>query len=499
MNSLLLLLLFLQQPLAEDSLVAKQYFHPNGKVSSEGYLKDGKPEGYWKSYDNQGALVSEGNRQNYLLDGSWKFYKNGKLSSTISYKSGEKQGKSTYYHSTEIIEEYYENNILEGVKKIYDTSYTRLLKWTPYHKGMEHGLEKEYNSLGILSFITLYKNGFIVYRERINKIDKNGFKQGVWKEFHPNDVLFWEVNYLNNQKHGYYKEYDTSSNIVKIEKYQYGELQEEAPELEPIEMKEEYYANGNLKISVPYKNGKPEGICRYFDSITGKVIKGVLFKNGEIVGGGIIDEYGYFQDEWIEYYPDGKVKSKGKFRRGKKHGVWKYYYANGQIEQEGSYKNGGLEGGWVWYFEDGRPRLEQEYLNGKLDGPNTEYDEKGRIVAKGEYVEGEEQGKWLYLQGREKIEGTYQNGQKRGIWKYYWDENSKKLSFSGNYIDDLPHGKHVQYYENGRPKLESYFMMGKQTGTWKKYNEDGELEVKITYNKDEEEERYDWVRTGPKE
>lgn len=40
----------------------KQYFHPNGKVASEGYLVDGKPEGHWKAYYDTGVLKSEGDR-----------------------------------------------------------------------------------------------------------------------------------------------------------------------------------------------------------------------------------------------------------------------------------------------------------------------------------------------------------------------------------------------------------------------------------------------------
>ena len=40
-----------------------QYRYENGTVSSEGYLKDGKPDGYWKTYHPNGKLKSEGNRK----------------------------------------------------------------------------------------------------------------------------------------------------------------------------------------------------------------------------------------------------------------------------------------------------------------------------------------------------------------------------------------------------------------------------------------------------
>ncbi|NLD36650.1 MAG: hypothetical protein GX654_07265, partial [Desulfatiglans sp.] len=28
----------------------QQFRYPNGNISSEGYIKNGKPDGYWKSY-----------------------------------------------------------------------------------------------------------------------------------------------------------------------------------------------------------------------------------------------------------------------------------------------------------------------------------------------------------------------------------------------------------------------------------------------------------------
>ena len=52
--------------------------YENGKTSSEGYIKNGKPDGYWKTYYENGILKSEGNRKNYELDSIWKFYNEDK-------------------------------------------------------------------------------------------------------------------------------------------------------------------------------------------------------------------------------------------------------------------------------------------------------------------------------------------------------------------------------------------------------------------------------------
>ena len=38
----------------------KVFFYNNGQKSSEGFLEQGKPNGYWKNYYETGILKSEG-------------------------------------------------------------------------------------------------------------------------------------------------------------------------------------------------------------------------------------------------------------------------------------------------------------------------------------------------------------------------------------------------------------------------------------------------------
>ncbi|MCL2247587.1 MAG: hypothetical protein FWC10_10870, partial [Lentimicrobiaceae bacterium] len=70
-------------------MVFTQFQHRNGEISSEGYLRNGRPDGFWRTFDEQGNLVSEGNRKDFLLDGVWRFYTNGVLTSTITYQAGQ--------------------------------------------------------------------------------------------------------------------------------------------------------------------------------------------------------------------------------------------------------------------------------------------------------------------------------------------------------------------------------------------------------------------------
>src|SRR5674476_1228766 len=67
--------------------------YPNGTVSSEGLIKNGKPEGFWKSYYVTGVKKSEGRRTNFLLDSIWIFFDQaGDTTEKINHLDGRKNG-----------------------------------------------------------------------------------------------------------------------------------------------------------------------------------------------------------------------------------------------------------------------------------------------------------------------------------------------------------------------------------------------------------------------
>ena len=98
---------FTLQNAKSQNKIYKKYTYPDGTVSSEGYIENGKPNGYWKTYYPTGILKTEGNRKNFELDSIWKFYRpNGDLKLEISYKNGKKNGiYRKYSDSCNVIEE----------------------------------------------------------------------------------------------------------------------------------------------------------------------------------------------------------------------------------------------------------------------------------------------------------------------------------------------------------------------------------------------------------
>jgi antitoxin component YwqK of YwqJK toxin-antitoxin module len=503
-NALLFFLGFTEISFAQDTLSGlqkQQYFYPNGKTSSEGSLKNGRPEGYWISYYENGKVKAEGNRKNFELDSLWKFYnEEGKLILEINYLKGKKNGLKTSYLDKEIIRENFKNDIKEGYT-CYFYPDGKIKQDVPFIQGQEQGFGREYGIDGTIITLTEYKRGFIVDRLRINRKDGNGHRQGKWYIFYFNGKIRSEGSYKDDKKNGYFKEYTENGDLLTIAKYVDDLLQPEAQEIKKPDIRNEYYPNGKIKISAMFRNGIPDGLKRIYDS-TGKIEKSYLYENGLVTGEGIVKEDGNKDGPWKEFYPDGDIKSEGNYDNGKQTGGWKYYHPNGKTEQEGKYnKQGKPEGRWKWYFDSGQLLKDESYHNGQRDGLSTTYDEAGIIVEDGEYVNGNEEGPWFEQIGDAYIKGTYRDGLRNGMWYYYYlDLNGEKRDslcyFKGNFVKDNPDGKHVYFWDNGKVKDEGLYVMGKKEGDWVKYNYDGTLFMIITY-KDGIEVRYDGIKIKP--
>lgn len=467
------------------------FYHPNGEKSSEGYIKDGKPEAYWKTYNENGVLISEGNRVNHLLDSTWKFYDDSAvLKMEINYKAGKKNGIRTTYRENEKVEENFIDDLKQGITSYYYPE-GELKKTVFYVDGLEEGIAKEYAEDGRITQLITYKKGFIANRQRINRFDRNGKKHGNWKYFYENDNIKIECIYKHGLKNGYYKEYDIEGNLLHAYKYIEGEKQEAVAELTKLDVKREYYSDGKLRIQATYKEDRPEGVWREY-SEEGEIERSYLYKNGIIVGEGIITEQGERDGAWIEYYDDGLLKGQGKYDRDIKVGPWKYYHRNGEIEQTGSYnENGNLSGDWQWFYDSGTLQRKENFKNGMAEGTMIEYDELGKVIIEGTYYRGMEDGFWYYELGDHKEEGEYLEGMRDGEWKSQYLNGD--LKFKGKFVEDNPHGEHVWYWDNGKLKDKGSYIMGRKHGDWITYNYDGTPFLVITYENGVEK-KYDGVK-----
>ena len=462
-----------------------KFYYKSGKLASEGTMRAGKPDGYWKNYHKTGGLKSEGNRKNYLLDSVWKFYdEQEKLSLEITYKAGKKNGFRYTYQGEETTKEYFENDLKQNYSYVLYANGKVKIK-TPFIDGLEIGKAIEYDSSGNIIQLIIYKKGYVVERERINRYDTKNMPHGKWKWFFDDEeILQSEGSFNHGLKNGYFKEYDRDGNLLSAKKFVNGEEIEKAEELVKLDIRRDYYPNGKPKVVATYnEDGIPEGVRREYNP-DGEVVRAYVFRKGKVVEEGIITDAGEKEGNWKEYYPDAQLKAIGYYRNDNKQGEWKYYYPNGQLEQIGKFVNGKPDSIWNWYYQSGELLREEHFYNGLADGLLTEFSQDGLVITQGDYIEGEKEGIWVYTVGDNRDEIEYVDGLRNGLFKSYYKDIT--VSYEGKFVDDLPNGEHKWFWVNGKIKKQGKYVMGRKTGDWKKYDFDGNPIITISYKKGKE-------------
>jgi uncharacterized protein len=463
--------------------------YPNGTISSQGLIKNGRPEGFWKSFYVTGVKKSEGKRTNFMLDSIWIFYDQaGDTTEKINYLYGKKNGwyykykkdpsAGVYIWSKEL----FAGDKKEGISYIYYPD-GKIQQTIAYNDGKKEGLSKEYDKDGSIITLLEYNNDFLISREKINRTDNKGLKQGSWKDFYPNGSIKSEKNFKDDLLNGYYKEYDNRGKLVLTMLYDNGSIVKNKVEDEPdIEILNKHDSDGKLIYSGPYRNKIPVGIHRDYGK-DGKVTNAYVYNdNGLLISEGIVDEAGNRNGKWKDLYSDGKVMAEGQFIDNRRTGIWKFYSPAGKLEQTGSYNNGRPDGLWTWYYENNAILREEEYFQGKRDGSFTEYSITGDIITQGQYSDGEKNGEWKYKSGDNTEEGKYILGLKDGLWKTYYPEG--KIKSKGSYVQGNPDGSQTYFYIDGRVREEQFYQSGIREKTWKKFDEEGNTLLTIAYKND---------------
>ncbi len=472
------------------------FYYPNGKVASEGLMKNGEPDGYWKAYYVTGVLKSEGNRRNAMLDSTWVFYmETADTLEVINYQLGKKTGFSYNYETiTEKnnvsrhylkSKELYLDDKKEGPSYYYYPS-GKVRQIINYKNGKKQGTGKEFDEKGTVITLYEYHNDYMTSREFINRVNEKGQKAGTWKTFYTDGKLKEEDNYKNGVLDGTTKMYSDKGNLINERAYREGKIIEEGIQMkvEAIELITYYDDGVTIKRKGIYLDEIPVGF-HYFYNTAGKPEKSIRYNNNGIrTGEGPVDETEKRTGEWKLYFETGELRAQGQFANDRQNGEWKFYFQDGKTEQTGNFNNGVMEGEWKWYFPSGNILREEVYAKSKPNGMSVQYSDSAAIIAKGEYIEGEREGPWIENVGKVREEGSYIMGSKNGMWKTYY--NDGQLYHSGNFVQGSPDGRHVFYYPDGTLKEEQYYVMGRRDKNWKKYYENGALFLTITYRNDEE-------------
>ena len=162
--------------------VGKWEFHyENGKMEQSGnYNKKGRPEGEWKWYYENGNLLREEILINGKLDGNYTEYaQDGTIIAKGLYVDGLKEGK-WYFHLGDIIEEgNYKADLKDGEWNHKYDSETKQFTGT-YVDGDEHGLHIYY-----------YSNGKIKMQGEYSM----GKRHNTWKFYDEDGILRTTITY----------------------------------------------------------------------------------------------------------------------------------------------------------------------------------------------------------------------------------------------------------------------------------------------------------------
>ncbi len=457
-----------------------QFRYENGMISSEGWMKDGKPDGYWKTYYQDGGLKSEGNRKNFQLDSTWKFYReDSTLERSVTYYEDLRNGVEQLFNGKgKLIEEFINvNGVRNGEGKYYyDTG--ELKKVVMFANGKEEGKSIEYATDGRIITLLTYRNGFIYTEERINRFDEENKRTGVWRDLYPGGIVSEDGNWTKGLRNGVFKFYDKKGELEKLEKYQDGVLVIDEAVTAILDIRQEYDENGKVKSSGPYRQGRKQGNFREYDS-GGNEIGGSLYDGDIKIGEGKIDSLGRRTGPWKLFYHDGTLRAEGAYIQGMKDGPWTYYFSNGKQEQKGVYKDDLPTGQWKWYYSNGSLHRDEMYRKGKEDGHAVEYDSIGNVINEGDFAYGMKSGMWKLTVNDHTEEGEYQDGERNGTWTWY-HANGKK-SFEGEFQAGIPVGKHRYWYESGQLNQVGSYEGGEMNGKWNYYEPNGIQVLQLEY------------------
>lgn len=123
---------------------------------------------------------------------------------------------------------------------------------------------------------------------------------------------------------------------------------------------------------------------------------------------------------WAHYfYPSGRLKERGSYSAGRRHGEWTGWYETGAKRYEGAFLNGAAHGAWSYWCPDGRVWAQALFDDGLRvappgtpDGPVTLRFADGSPSVSGSFKDGKADGKWTLwgCDGTKERESTYSAG-----------------------------------------------------------------------------------------
>lgn len=201
----------------------------------------------------------------------------------------------------------------------------------------------------------------------INKTDRYGKKQGIWKKYDKGHLVY-EGQFKDNIPYGTFKYYHNNGKLKSVTNFEQGVHK--------------------VSTTIFYENGHTASKGCYIDQM----------KDGE----------------WKYYAENDTLVKIENYKTGTPEGTWKTFSAEtGVLLEECNYLNGKRNGLYATYYTNGVKSLEENYLNGKTNGKSTSFFPNGNISVTGNYLKGWRDGEWHQNDINGKIRTTFLYKDKR--------------------------------------------------------------------------------------
>ncbi len=225
-------------------------------------------------------------------------------------------------------------------------------------------------------FVDNRMNGMWTVTDRDNRVVfhielKNGIRDGVATFYHPAGQIMQQAEFRNGVLEGRYLEKAADGKTIAEHVYTKGQR--------PAVVTE-YYPKKQVKSVTRYLTAVQQLATRD-DWDTCSLAS---FAN---------DTSKQMHGEFITYYENGQMSSRGKYEQGKLSGVYESWHSNGELASKGDYVAGIQQGSWTWRHPNGMRKAMATYEDGKVVGQPLSWNEAGKAVRFSEVEKSVDSGK----------------------------------------------------------------------------------------------------------
>ncbi len=376
---------------SEDSVIISMLKYQGGILASVDRLnrkdENGKKQGVWKEFYEDGKLKSEKKYKDDLVDGYVKTYdKKGNLEKTEKFNNGKEVKNAPELAKLDVYQDFYEDGTMK-----YEGGYINGMPvGTHYHYRQKYMCDSLPVARDDTSDVMIKK---YVCRNRAVPDSAITYNEGI-------KIEYGAVDSMRNK----------------------------------IGTWTEYHNSGEFRGKGLYANDKRVGEWIFY------------YPNGKIEQRGKYDKKGRAQNEWKWFYENGALMREEFYIDNLRNGTMTDYAEDGKIITKGEYIDDMQEG--LWVYETPEYKVIGKYVNDKPDSLwKSYYLPKEKLQYEGHFLNGDEDGQhtWYYENGRKMVQGSYVGGMKQNDWKYYdevgfnyltiYYENDIEVKFQGVKIE----------------------------------------------------------------